>query len=128
VNGRTAPLGYPICHMRWKKPPRCSAGSATRRTRQAGANLFLLVVAAEKPEALEGLEDLTASMLTNLPPLPPKTVIWLKSDEENPQSKPLRSAEEDPAATVAYKLDQLRQRLNIRKLPLSVFRGVAYRR
>ncbi|MDB5309215.1 MAG: stkP 4 [Gemmataceae bacterium] len=101
----------------------------------------VLVFAAEKAEALEGLEDLVGSMLAGavredpgdpvhkpagLPPLPAKTVVWLGRDEPQRQASAFGAAEPGPVAQVEHKLDHLRQRL--REKPLSVIRGVAYSR
>jgi aminoglycoside phosphotransferase (APT) family kinase protein len=87
---------------------------------------FVLVCAAEDPAALDDLELLVGSLL-RLPPLPPKTVVWLGRDEPRREGRStFGKAEPDPAAEVEAQLDLLRRRL--RDKPLSVIRGVAYAR
>ena len=101
---------------------------------------FLLLVAADKPETLEGLQLLVTQQLTAvrtredeskvreslLPLLPPKMLVWLGRDEPTRQSMGFGATRGDNAAQVVDQLDTLRQRL--RERPFSVLRGVAYPR
>jgi hypothetical protein len=115
-------------------------GKLAEFTRGEPGTEFVLLCAAEKPESLQGLQDLITQYLTEvkidedsgamrvskLPPLPGKTLVWLGRDEPTKQSFDFGANRSDNAASVVDTLDKLRQRL--REKPLSVFRGVAYPR